>query len=139
MDERVGAQYSPKENALKFRRVNFGGTSIEEATIVHECVHSLQDIYGGDVYPSDRGSKFVTESENEAAAYVAGQLYLIYKTGKPSGGSNIRYISGQIAQRIKDQPGAFVSIQEMDALRREIVDTNIYEINYKTPTFSDGP
>lgn len=88
---------------------------------MHECVHALHDLYGGGYYHPKGGSRFISRSANEAAAYVAGSLYHLYETGTPLGSGLIFDTAGAIARRIMNQRGAFVSTAESRALRLEIV------------------
>lgn len=135
----VGAEYDNATNTLKVPRDDYGTTSNERATIVHECVHALHDVYGGGHFHPRGGTRFMTTSENEAAAYVAGCLYHLYATGRPlRGESTIFYHAAKIAQRIMNQRGAFVSTDEATKLRRIIVDDPKHKIGFHTPTTANG-
>ena len=135
----VGAEYNAATNTLRFPRRDYGAVASEKATILHECVHALHDVYGGGFFHPRGGSRFMTASENEAAAYVAGCLYHLYETGKPlTGDGTIFYYAGKIAKRIMNQRGAFVTTDEADELRRAVVDDPTYRIGFSTPTTANG-
>lgn len=135
----AAAAYDDATNTLRFSRAEFGVNASEKATILHECVHALHDVYGGGYYHPRGGSRFMTASENEAAAYVAGCLYHLYETGRTlKGHSTIFYHAGEIAKRIMHQRGAFVTTEEATALRKVIVDDGTYNIGFKTPTTANG-
>ena len=51
MKKGVAAQYVNPTNTLRFRRPDYGATVVERAAILHECVHALHDVYGGDTSP----------------------------------------------------------------------------------------
>jgi hypothetical protein len=44
MDDDTLAQYAYEANTLLFPRQDFGKDEIEEASIVHECIHALHDL-----------------------------------------------------------------------------------------------
>jgi hypothetical protein len=135
----VGAEYDNASNTLKVPSADYGARSNEKATIVHECVHALHDVYGGGFFHPRGGSRYITASENEAAAYVAGDLYHLYETGRPLRGSDtVFFHADKIAKRIMNQRGAFVSTEEAIALRKVIVDSPTYKIGFSTPTGANG-
>jgi hypothetical protein len=75
----------------------------------------MQDInYGNDF---SRGDYFTMESENEAAAYVAGVLYDMYKNQDTHYTSATWLAAKAIALKIKDTPGAEVSDADVRTLR----------------------
>ena len=129
-------------NSLQVVRGNYGADDYsEEAGIVHECIHGLHDFYGaGFYYPRRGGSNFITRSENEAAAYVAGCLYHLYETGTPlQGDAAIFDIAALIAKRIMSKRGAFVTTAEARALRVAIALNTEYKFGVETLTTADGP
>ena len=137
--EGVAGQYSNATNTLRIKRENYGADAFERATILHECVHALHDIYGGGSYHPKGGSRFVSASENEAAAYVADQLFYLYETGTVQNHDRIADVAGVIAKRIRNQRGAFVTTAEATALRIAIVSNAEYSYNLNTPTGANGP
>lgn len=138
LEHGVGAEYDDSTNTLKVPRSDYGATSDEKATIVHECVHALHDVYGGGHFHPRGGSRYITKNENEAAAYVAGCLYHLYATGKPlRGKSTIFHYAATIAQRV-NQRGAFVSTEEVTKLRRIIADDPVHKIGFQTPSTANG-
>jgi hypothetical protein len=99
---------------------------------------------GGNYYHHQGGSRYTTRSENEAAAYVAGSLYHLYKTGKLIPGGLIFKTAGKIAQGIMNRRGAFVSTADAIALRKEVVQfaksskDPRYHFELDTLTIADG-
>jgi hypothetical protein len=143
---RVGAlpdgtagQYSNDTNTLRFKREDYGADPFERATILHECIHALHDMYGGGYYHPRGGSRFVSASENEAAAYVADQLFYLYETGTVQNHDRIADIAGVIARRIMNRRGAFVTTAEATALRIAIVSNATYDYKLTTLTGANGP
>lgn len=136
------AGYLDAENALLFKTPDFGKNPFQDAAIVHECIHALHDFYGADAtLPMRGGSKFITKSENEAAAYVVSALYYQYETGRPLTERNdepIAQISTLIATRIKNQRGAIVTPEEYRALRLAVALNVGYTFGVETLTDADG-
>jgi hypothetical protein len=115
----AAAEYDTDGNTFLFPNGAFGAKDSDNAVLVHESVHAMQDIDFG--YDFSRGDYFTLESENEAAAYVAGALYDIYKN------INRNYVAATpwgvahvIADKIKDTPGASVSDADAANLRAVI-------------------
>lgn len=139
-DPHVAALYNYSANTLKFPRENYGANAKEKSDILHECIHALHDIYGAGYYSGRGGSRFMTESENEAAAYVADALYYWYETGRVQGSAAdpIFVKAGAIARRIKDLRGAYVTTDEAIDLRKAIVDDEAYTYELDTLTGANG-
>lgn len=117
----VRARYVEKENLLSIPPDLSGATAEDRSYLVHECAHALHDLYGGNKLYSTRGSYATTVSENEAAAHIAQCLYYIYETGAAMTGVTPLYAkASQIAEAIKNQAGARVSLTDEWELRREI-------------------
>jgi hypothetical protein len=140
-DPDVAAQYLGSVNTLHFSREDYGANADERRDILHECVHALHDMHGAGYYHPSSGSRFMTEVENEAAAYVAGSLYELYETGTLSATSNPAFTNSDlIAKRIGSLRGAYVSTAELDALRIAILSRKTYRhLSFTTPTSADGP
>lgn len=140
LKEGVAGQYFNSTNTLRFKRENYGANAFERATILHECVHALHDMYGGGTYHPKGGSRFVSASENEAAAYVADQLFYLYETGTVQNHDRIADVAGVIAKRIMNRRGAFVTMAEATALRIAIVSNGEnYGYGFNTLTGANGP
>ncbi len=139
-DRDVAALYNYAANTLKFPRADYGANAKEKSDILHECIHALHDIYGAGYYHSRGGSRFMTESEDEAAAYVADALYYWYETGRVQGSAAdpIFVKAGAIARRIKDLRGAYVTTAEAIDLRQAIVGDDAYRYDLDTPTGANG-
>ncbi|MGE0422386.1 MAG: hypothetical protein AB7O88_08985 [Reyranellaceae bacterium] len=136
----VAAQYRNSTNSLMFPRESFGANAQERCDILHECIHALHDMYGGgSYYPQRGGSRFTPRSENEAAAYVADALFYRYETGGVQPGGSIIQIAAQIAGRIANKRGAFVTTAEARALRVAVVLDPTYKYGYESLTAADGP
>jgi hypothetical protein len=114
----AAAQYAPHGNKFLFPSAAFGATENDNAYLVHESVHALQDIDYG--YDFAHGDYFTLESENEAAAYVAGVLYDMYKNLDTSYSAPTWVAAKAIASKIKDTPGAVVSDADATSLRAVI-------------------
>lgn len=136
------AAYLDAKNALLFKRADYGADAFQNAAIVHECIHALHDFYGAASTLHPRGgSKFITKSENEAAAYVVSALYYQYETRRPLTDRNdtpIAVNATLIATRIMNQRGAFVSTAEARALRLAVALNRGYSFGVETLTDADG-
>src|ERR1700749_573285 len=111
----AAAKYYTHGNKFAFPNVSFGTDDNEKAYLVHEAVHAMQDINYG--YDFTRGDYFTMESENEAAAYVAGVLYDMYKNLDTNYTDSVWKVAKGIALKIKNTPGAEVSDADTRALR----------------------
>src|SRR5262249_26012653 len=110
-------------------------TPIERRTLVHECTHALRDAHGmksrlngaaGVALGRTRGV------EEEAEAFIAGALYLIYEAN--AGGFTMKTPSAPVfaaahavAMKIADTPGALVGVGDHADLRKAILATPKYE------------
>jgi hypothetical protein len=124
MDAGAAAQYDTSTNTFGFPNLAFGVLDSDKSSILHECVHALQDIDYG--YDFSRGDYFTMESENEAAAYVAGCLYDNYKNLNTNYNEQSWDAAQKIAVKIKDTPGAVVSDDDVRALRNAIATDPVY-------------
>lgn len=131
----MGASYDDVLNRITVPSVAFGHSTGERIVLVHECTHALRDalgrksrINGAAAVPLGR-SRGV---EEEAEAYIAGALYLMYEA-KASGlelktpTSPIRAAAHAIADKIADTPGALVGVGDHADLRKAILATKTYE------------
>jgi hypothetical protein len=138
MPNGIEAEYTPHGNLFKFPNYRYGSTLDDEAVIVHESVHAMQDINYG--YDFSRGDYFTLESENEGAAYVAGVLYDMYR-GNGTDYTAVSWNAAKVvANKIKDTPGAVVSTPDVMHLRDVIVHDPAYRSRtFATEdTYSDG-
>ena len=126
----AGAQaaYFPTEDKFHFPHAAFGLTDVsEKIAIIHESVHAMHDIAGGNYYSSGRGSRLTTRSENEAAAYVAGGLYLRYETNqKVAETDSFDLMTNKIVDSIQNRQGARVSDSDAMTLRHFIAAHPVY-------------
>ena len=136
----VGASYNEGSNTISFPTdPNFGYTGVTRMHVVHESIHVMHDIYANRVW-SQRGSKFTTRSENEAAAYLGGALFTLYDTGAVFGGPifNEAFI---IAKAIENKKGIHVPDGLATLLRTSIVLHPQYikdGVGFWMPTTGDG-
>jgi len=135
----AAAQYDTDGNSFLFPNGAFGAKDSDNSYLVHESVHAMQDIDYG--YDFSRGDYFTLESENEAAAYVAGALYDIYKKiGRSDAAATPWGAARAIADKIKDTPGAVVSDADAANLRAVIAADPTYRSKdfASDTTYSNG-
>ena len=102
-----------------FPNGQYGRFPLEEATIVHEAVHAMKEL----ILPV---AGLVPNSQNEAAAYVAGALYLRY-IGAASPNSLPQMVKADlIAKSIMAQRGAMVSESDAANLRVWVTTRPVY-------------
>lgn len=125
----AAASYDQVNDIYNIPRRSYGQTPEERKTLVHESVHALQDIRGAVAYGA-WGAALPTDSENEAAAFIAGALYYYYETGifLDSDGSDTgvifnkaNEIAGQVARG-----RTTVSDMDQNELRTLIASAGIY-------------
>jgi hypothetical protein len=145
----AAAQYSG--GRLVFPRPNYGGTLDEQKHIVHESTHALNDMRG-----SLKG--LATFAQDEAAAYVAGSLFILYEKQRYSVAALIAVqqqdyifdhsrialphdVALTIAEGIKDSPGASVDVDQAIQLMKAVVANPVYQrmhITMATPMTDSG-
>jgi hypothetical protein len=131
------AAYSSPKNAFLFRD-GFVGTEINDrAVMAHESVHAFRDIQGAKI---DGAS--LTQTEDEAAAYVTGALFHMAESDEPSSSDDPIYVKAYaIAKTIAATKGAVVSADDVTALRNLIANNAAYHahgVSLDTPTVADG-
>ncbi|WP_342362182.1 hypothetical protein [Terrarubrum flagellatum] len=139
------ASYNYPKNSLSFP-LGYSGTSPDDReAIVHECTHALHDIWGGGRWWSERGSITTARTENEAAAYIAGALYLTYEAGSPVATPStlpvIFQLAYDIAGRISGQKSARVDLRDEMRLRQAIANDPVYQkrgVKLWSLTVADG-
>jgi hypothetical protein len=146
LPEHVGADYNSGNNVLRFPSIHFGQTTFERGMIVHECVHAQRDALGNKHLGRTRGV------EEEASAYVAEVLFLIYETTANGltadkatvvGDDPVLGAAFDIATQIADKPGALVGVGDAHELRKAILADKTYKfmrknVNYVYPTPNNG-
>lgn len=135
----VGASYNDVPNRITVPSVTFGHATGDRAVLVHECTHALRDalgaksrINGAAAVPLGR----TRGAEEEAEAYIAGALYLVYESraaGLPlaTPASPIRAAAHAIADKIADTPGALVGVGDHADLRKAILASPTYDFMHK--------
>jgi hypothetical protein len=127
------AGYNFKRDILIVPTAAYGATVTQQSGIIHECVHCFVDI---------KHTAGQAGSANEAAAYLAGMLYILH-TGNPIPPTKhpIGVLAAGIAKKMIGQPGAAVpSIFESD-LRRTIASSPLYQrkgMTFDSPEGSEG-
>ena len=138
----AAAEYYSTGNHFKFPSETYGATDDEKQAILHESVHAMQDLAFGQVYPS-RGTFYTYETENEAAAYVAGALYYKFATGKADDQSGEASFdeAARIAKILEDKPGGVASDEDVNRMRLFVANDPTYWFNTSLyePTFANGP
>jgi hypothetical protein len=147
LPEHVGADYNSATNVMRFPSIHFGQTTFERGLIVHECVHAQRDALGNKHLGRTRGV------EEEASAYVAEVLFLIYETTANGLTPNKTTVVGDndpvlgaafdIATQIADTPGALVGVGDAHVLRQAILADKTYKfmrknVNYVYATPNNG-
>lgn len=94
----VGASYRTNVNHFSFPRANFGTTPAEQMTIVHEATHALLDF----TRSTNRAI------DDEAAAYIAGAMFMRYSMQDPTLGQTqgVFAAAGAIANAMIPNPAA---------------------------------
>ena len=143
----VGAQYDDASNVLVFPSVHFGQTQQERRDVIHECTHALRDALGAKSRINGAAGVPLGRTrgvEEEAEAYIAGQLFLAYDAMKM--GWTIEqptdpvYAAAQvIAEKLFDQPGALVGVGDHAELRKAILANPTYDFMHKNPNFRYSP
>ena len=125
-----GAMYNYPTNELIFRTAALGSSNIQRMNVVHECTHALI---------ANSGFRWdATYTHNEAAAYVAGALYVgyAYRSLAREMGTDTSYpfqapgepfaTAWTIAESIRNVKGASVSAKDAISLRSVVVASNTY-------------
>jgi hypothetical protein len=125
--EGAAAAFSNARNLFHFPDKTYGILAGERSDMVHEATHAMKSL----LYPFKVGWS-VTDTQDEAAAFVAGALYMLYAgasfTGAPAFVKAI-----QIARSIQGQKGAIVPARDEGHLRAFIAAHPVYSeagINY---------
>jgi hypothetical protein len=120
------ATYSYQRNHITVPSLAYGHKLQERCLLVHECTHALRDSLG---VRSDLGRTRAVEEEAEA--YIAGALYLIYETNAsgwtPAPTQPTWVAALAVARKIADKPGALVDVGEHADLRKVILADPMYK------------
>jgi hypothetical protein len=131
-----GARFDPPTNELIFRTAALGSNNLQRMNVVHECTHALI---------ANSGFRWdATYTDSEAAAYVAGALYLSYAvspltreltpdpkfkldTSFPFQAPGEPFATAErIAHSIRNVKGARVSAKDAIALRGAVIANRTY-------------
>jgi hypothetical protein len=143
----VDAQYDYGSNTLIFPSVHFGQTQMERRTVVHECVHAMRDALGAKSRINGAAAVPLGRTrgvEEEAEAYVAGQLFLAYDAMKmgwtyEQSTDPVFAAAGAIADKLFNFPGALVGVGDHAELRKAILADKTYEFMHKNSDFRYSP
>jgi hypothetical protein len=114
----AGAMYTPDNRVFNFPDTLLGLGTYDNFNIVHESTHALiSEVYSRSFGP-------VRDSLDEAAAYIAGALYLRYSGIQTPQNSPIFVKAHQIATNI--QKGAVVPAKDEEDLRYLIIAQPLY-------------
>jgi len=125
----AAAAFYPAGRFFRFPGGTYGLNAGDQADMVHESTHALRAL----TY-TRQAMMLITHTQNEAAAYVADALYTLYIGSSNSSFEPIFIKAFQIAQSIKDIPGAVVSPQDEANLRAFIAFHPVYSNAGKTYT-----
>jgi len=119
----AAVSYDYDNDTLWLPNENYGENVLnEQILIVHECVHAFSDITKYGLNPFHLNPTHY-ESANEALAYVAQFLFLLYSVNgsiQLNQRDDVQQTALDIAKSIKDRPGAIVSTLDEIALRMAI-------------------
>jgi hypothetical protein len=127
------AEYNFKRDFVVVPTATYGIIITQQSAIIHECVHAFVD---------KKHIAGQAESANEAAAYLAGMLYILH-TGNPIPPTKnpIGVLAAAIATKMIKQPGAAVPSTFESDLRRTIASRPLYQsqgMTFDSPEPSDG-
>ncbi|MBR0773602.1 hypothetical protein JQ625_02040 [Bradyrhizobium diazoefficiens] len=127
------AEYNFKKDLIVVPDVTYGAKITQQGAIIHECVHAFVDM---------ENFTGQAESANEAAAYLAGMLYILH-TGivMPPIITPVGNLAAGIAKTIIGQPGAAVPKMFETDLRRAIASEPFYKrqgVTFRSPDHADG-
>jgi hypothetical protein len=127
------AAYNFKRDFIMVPDVTYGAKVTQQAAIIHECVHAFVDM---------KQIAGQAESANEAAAYLAGMLYILH-TGIdiPPTDHPIAILAGGIAKKMIGKPGAAVPSTFESDLRKTISSHPRYRdqgVTLDSPDTSNG-
>lgn len=120
--EGAAAEFHTDEDYFLFPDRSYGFAPADLLNIVHELTHAI--------ISHAQASLAVADTSNEAAAYVAGALWNLH-AGSPIARESfvtapLIVQANVIADRIKNQPGALVSTEELARLRAFIAINPVY-------------
>ena len=132
MPVNVGAFYSPDKNTITIPSSFDFSVDSNKMSIVHESTHAIQD---AEIKGQLRGV------DAEAAAFVAGALYIIYSGSSYSptpGGTHPAFAIAQgIAQSISGNPGYAIDPTTMAPLRTAILGDPTYQFLSAHPNYTE--
>jgi hypothetical protein len=117
----AAATFDPSENVFNFLNGTNGSLLSNQGVMVHESTHAMKSL----LYPFRVGWT-VADTQDEAAAYVAGSLYMIY-AGAPYNSPTLPYAKAdQIARSIQGKKGAIVPARDEGHLRAFVASHPVY-------------
>jgi hypothetical protein len=140
MPRGAAAAYDSRGDVFHFPSVLWGFTEDDREAMLHESVHAMQDIRGAVAYGS-WGAAIQTNSECEAAAYVAGALYQFYATGSfPESKVALFQVANLVAETVV-RGQTTVTVGAAAALRLLVSVAPIYRregVTFWSPNEADG-
>jgi hypothetical protein len=128
LDDDAGASYTGKSEAIIIPRHFNAHTVFNQKVIVHESTHAVQD--------AQLAGKWVWSLDDEATAYIAQWLYVIYSSpnpghlrSRPRQDDPIDLIALEIARAIADKPGASPNPAAMRRLGDAIFNDPTYSVD----------
>jgi hypothetical protein len=115
------ATYAPSRNTITVKAWSFGATALaEQAVIVHECTHAAID--------QQRSPRTIRGGDGEIVAYIAQALFVTYSGQKFGSGNRLFDAAQEVADSIKDKPGASLSVVEVARLANAITNSPAYGV-----------
>jgi hypothetical protein len=114
----------------------------EQSKIIHESVHAMRDLKGAMFVSETRGLQVTSKTEDEAAAYVAGALFILYDNTNVSTAKQPVFVKAyQIANSIMNVRGAVVPAADVMSMRNIVAGDTLYSsrrVRLWTQSSADG-
>jgi hypothetical protein len=138
----AAAAYDSGDDTFQFPHAAYGMAANEQAIIIHESVHAMRDLKGAMFLSERRGIVFTTRTEDEAAAYVAGALFILYDNTMVSSDTKPIFLKAyQIANSIMNRKGAVVPDTDVMSFRNIVAGDPLYHsrnVRLWTSSSADG-
>ena len=128
LDDDSGASYTGKSETIIIRPHFDAHTLFNQRVIVHESTHAIQD--------AQLNGKWVWGLDDEATAYIAQWLYVIYSSpdpghlrSRPRQDDPIDVTALEIARSLADKPGASPDPAAMRRLGNAIFNDPTYSVD----------
>ncbi len=138
----AAAAYDSGNDTFEFPNLAYGTSVNDQSKIIHESVHAMRDLKGAVFLSERRGLQFTTKTEDEAAAYVAGALFILYDNTVVSTSTLPVHLKAyQIANSIMNVRGAVVPDADVMSLRNIVAADPTYsarKVRLWTSSSADG-